>query len=165
MSAIPVVPAAAAPIDRRSLRRTLGAFATGVTVVTALGRGGARLGITVNSFASVSLEPPLVLWSQDRGSPSHHDYLAADRMVINILSEAQRELAARFSRPHADKFAGVAWEAADCGTPVLLDCAATFVCRAAERYEGGDHTIHLCRVESFECSGRTPLIFCQGTYL
>jgi flavin reductase (DIM6/NTAB) family NADH-FMN oxidoreductase RutF len=136
-----------------------------VTIVTALGRHRARLGITVNSFASVSLDPPLVLWSQDRQTPSHLDYLTADRMVINVLSEDQRELAARFSRPHPDKFAEVAWDAAACGTPILRGCAATFVCHVADRYDGGDHTIHLCRVESCERSDRAPLIFCQGAYL
>lgn len=151
-------------VDKRALRNTLGAFPTGVTVVTALSRQGVPLGITVNSFASVSLDPPLILWSQSRSSPSHDQFVLADTMVINILSEGQRDISTRFATPHPDKFEGVACSFTPCGTPVLEGCAATLVCRGATRYDGGDHTIHLCHVLSFTSHSRDPLIFCRGNY-
>ena len=162
-----ISPSRASPgrLDTRALRRTLGAFPTGVTVVTALARSGHALGITVNSFASVSLDPPLVLWSQARTSPSHDAFVQVETMVINILSQSQREVSARFAQPHPDKFAGIACTHAPCGTPMLAGCAATLVCRVARRYDGGDHTIHLCEVESFQGHDSAPLIFCKGSYL
>lgn len=155
------IPQAAAS---RALRNTLGVFPTGVTVVTALGADGQPFGVTVNSFASVSLDPPLVLWSQAKSSPSHDEFSRAGTMVINILSENQRDVSTRFAHPHPDKFEGVARSAAPCGTPVLMGCAATLVCRVVNHYDGGDHTIHLCEIESFEDHCRHPLIFCKGAY-
>ena len=151
--------------DPRELRTTLGSFPTGVTVVTALARDGRPLGITVNSFASVSLLPPLILWSQARTSPSHEDFAAAGTMVINILAATQRDISARFARPHPDKFAGVAISRLPCGTPILEGCAATLVCTPKTRHDGGDHTIHLCAVDTFTNHRRAPLIFCRGDYL
>lgn len=151
--------------DSRLLRNTLGSFATGVTVVTALARNGAPLGVTVNSFASVSLDPPLVLWSQVKSAPSHGEFLEAGTVVINVLSARQRQLSQHFSRPSPDKFADIEYTTAPCGTPILDGCAATFICRVVDHYYGGDHTIHLCKVDSFENHLREPLIFCRGAYL
>lgn len=151
--------------DTRAFRNTLGVFPTGVAVVTALSRAGVPMGITINSFASVSLMPPLVLWSQAHTSPTHGDFQCAEHMVINILSDAQRGISTHFARHHDDKFAGIAWDAAPCGTPVLQGCAATLYCRASTHYEGGDHTIHLCEVETFENHALAPLVFCRGQYM
>lgn len=161
------VQSAASPAvhDARALRNAFGKFPTGVTVVTALSPEGRPLGVTVNSFASVSLTPPLVLWSQACRSPSHMAFFQARTMVINILSEDQADLSARFSRPEVDRFADVAYRPAACGCPVLAGCAATLVCRVAERYYGGDHTIFLCAVQDYENHHRTPLIFTEGSYL
>lgn len=161
-------PASARPADaggQRALRDTLGAFATGVTVVTALGTDGRPLGVTVNSFASVSLDPPLVLWSQSKAAPSHAEFLQASTMVINVLSQQQQALSQHFARAQSDKFAGVDHGHAACGTPILAGCAATLVCSVVDRYYGGDHTIHLCRIESFEDLRRPPLVFCRGAYV
>ena len=161
------VPRMVAPpmLDTRELRSTLGSFPTGVTVVTALARDGRPLGITVNSFASVSLLPPLVLWSQARTSPTHDEFSVAATMVINILADDQQEISARFSRPHPDKFSGITLSRLPCGTPVIEGSSATLVCTPAARHEGGDHTIHLCSVNTFTNHQRPPLIFCRGSYL
>jgi len=151
--------------EKRLLRNTLGAFATGVTVVTALARDGTPLGVTVNSFASVSLDPPLVLWSQVKTAPSHPEFLCAETIVINVLSAQQEHLSRQFSRPSSQKFEGVEHSLTPCGTPVLDGCAATFVCEIEDHYYGGDHTIHLCRIKSYTNHQRPPLIFCQGAYI
>jgi flavin reductase (DIM6/NTAB) family NADH-FMN oxidoreductase RutF len=152
-------------LDTRALRNTLGSFPTGVTVITALARDGRPLGITVNSFASVSLLPPLVLWSQARTSPTHDEFASAATMVINILADDQQEVSAHFARPTLDKFAGIAFSRLPCGTPVLDGSSATLVCTPTARYDGGDHTIHLCAVDTFTNHHRPPLIFCRGSYL
>ncbi|HBP28009.1 MAG: flavin reductase family protein [Advenella sp.] len=151
--------------QQKQLRNTLASFATGVTVVTALNPEGSPLGVTVNSFASVSLDPPLVLWSQVNTAPSHSGFLKAKTIVINVLSAEQRRLAAQFSRPDVDKFAGISYSLAQCGTPVLEDCAATFICEIIDHYYGGDHTIHLCKINSFQGHAPHPLIYCRGTYI
>lgn len=151
--------------NHQAFRQTLGAFPTGVTVVTALGPDNKPMGITVNSFASVSLDPPLILWSQVRTSPSHDAFFRAKTMVINILSDSQKQLSAHFARPHLDRFEGVDYSLAECGTPVLSGCAATLVCRVTNKYYGGDHTIYLCQVQSFDNHERSSLIFARGTYV
>lgn len=153
------------PFDTRAFRSTLGAFPTGVAVVTARSRDGRPIGITINSFASVSLDPPLILWSQALVSPTHDEYSAADTLIINILAETQRDISTHFARPQDDKFSGIDWDIAPCGTPRLAGCAATLYCRRSRRYEGGDHTIHLCEVNTFESHDRAPLIFCRGRYV
>ncbi|WPH18123.1 flavin reductase family protein [Variovorax paradoxus] len=160
-----VIARAAAIPDTRALRNAFGAFPTGVTVVTALSPEGTPLGVTVNSFASVSLAPPLVLWSQACSSPSHTAFFQARTMVINILSEDQSWLSAKFSRPGDDRFSGIDFTSAACGTPVLAGCAATLVCSVADRHYGGDHTIFLCGVNEYENHHRAPLIFAGGSYL
>jgi len=159
------LPRAAVIPDARALRSAFGMFPTGVTVVTALSPEGVPLGVTVNSFASVSLAPPLVLWSQACSSPSHTAFFEARTMVINILSEDQAGLSAKFSRPGDDRFADVGYTTTACGTPILAGCAATLVCSVADRYYGGDHTIFLCGVDEYENHQRVPLIFASGAYL
>jgi len=151
--------------DSRMLRRCLGSFPTGVAVVTALSDTGAPIGVTVNSFASVSLDPPLVLWSQAQNSPTHPSFLQAGAMIINILADDQAELSVQFSRPVPDRFHGVDCVPGLAGAPVLQGCAATLQCRVADRYYGGDHIIFLCRVEHYESHERRPLIFSKGSYL
>ena len=134
-------------------------------MVTALSRSGVPMGITINSFASVSIDPPLVLWSQANTSPTHDEFRSASRMVINILSHAQRDVSSQFSRAQEDKFLGIDWEPSMCGTPVLHGCAATLFTRASMHYQGGDHTIHLCEVDAFQQTDQLPLLFCKGQYV
>lgn len=156
--------AASAPFDGRELRRTLGQFATGVTVVTTRGAGGRRVGLTANSFSSVSLDPPLVLWSLSRGSPSLADFLGASHFGINVLAADQHHLSRRFATPQPDKFQGVAWREGPAGVPLLEGVLARLVCRNVRQYDGGDHVILIGGIEHHECFGGEPLVFHSGCY-
>jgi flavin reductase (DIM6/NTAB) family NADH-FMN oxidoreductase RutF len=154
------VPAA---IDTRELRHALGCFATGITVVTARAADGRAAGVTANSFCSVSLDPPLVLWCLSKSAPSGSVFVKATHFAIHVLAEDQADLSARFSRPSKDKFAGLQVSDGLAGTPVL-DCAAVFECRCEHRYDGGDHLIIVGRVERYRHTKRPPLLFHSGRY-
>lgn len=156
-------PAETATIEPRALRRALGNFATGVTVITATA-DGRKVGVTANSFNSVSLDPPLVLWSIAKQSSSFEVFEAATHFAINILSADQIDLSNRFARPSEDKFAGV-----DCATGpgnclLLPDTSANFQCEKHQIIDGGDHWILIGKVVAFEDHGRSPLLYHQGTY-
>jgi len=156
-----------APTDFDSLafRRALGRFATGITVVTARASDGAMAGLTVNSFNSVSLEPPLVLWSLGRASPSHEVFERASHFAVNVLSAEQIALSNHFSRSGSDKFSGVEWSAGLHGAPLLVGCCAWFECRVAARHPGGDHTIFIGEVEKIRDDvKRAPLVYFGGEY-
>lgn len=159
-------PRAQAPaFTAQDFRAALGMFATGVTIVTARSAGGARVGLTANSFNSVSLAPPLVLWSLARRSGTMPAFAQGSHYAINILSATQHALAERFASKAADRFAGVAWREGGSGAPVLEGAAAVFECFNRSRYEEGDHVIFVGEVE--RCSvnaGATPLIFHGGRY-
>ena len=149
----------------RELRDAFGCFATGVTVVTALGDDGAPVGLTANSFTSVSLEPPLVLFCLDRRSTSLPVLERAERFAVNVLHAGQEAVSARFSRREPDRFAGTAWRPGTTGVPVLEDAAAHFECRRESVLDGGDHRIFIGRVEAVACEGSyDPLVFFQGRY-
>lgn len=160
-----VADTAAPPFDSRSLRDVLGTFVTGVTVVTTLDEGGTPYGLTANSFSSVSLDPPLVLWSQALSAPSHPVFRAAERFAINILSADQVDISNRFARGADRKFEGIAVRAGLAGLPLLEGCAAYLECRKVTSYPGGDHAVFLGRVERFERTPRPPLVFGGGRYL
>lgn len=151
-------------LDLRRLRDALGEFATGVTVVTARGADGQPVGVTINSFASVSLEPPLVLWSLGLESPSLEVFEACSHYAINVLAADQVEFSQRFSQSQSDKFAGIDLKVGAGDTPILPGCCARFVCRNEMRYPGGDHVILVGHVESFEREEKPPLIFHGGRY-
>jgi flavin reductase (DIM6/NTAB) family NADH-FMN oxidoreductase RutF len=153
---------AAHAIDRRALRGALGCFATGVTVMTTLRADGAPVGLTVNSFASVSLDPPLVLWSLASHSPSLDAFRAARHFCVNVLAADQEALCRRFATPEADKFAGVEWTTGEGGIPVLGGCIATFECSSAFNNWGGDHVIFVGRVERFATRDAPALLFHRG---
>ncbi|HPD91750.1 MAG: flavin reductase family protein [Rhodobacter sp.] len=148
--------------NSRAFRDALGAFATGVTVVTAPGAQG-PLGITANSFASVSLDPPLVLWSPARASRRFDDLVAAPHFAVHVLAAAQRDLAAHFSR-HAQGFdlPGVAFSAQ--GVPVLPGCLAVFECAREAVHQGGDHAIVVGRVLAVRHRKGAPLVFHGGHF-
>lgn len=151
--------------DQVALRRALGRFATGVTVVTTLTPAGIPVGVTINSFASVSLEPPLVLWSL--GNPSHHFELfrASGHYCINVLSARQTDISNRFASPVEDRFAGLVWHPGLGGAPVLPGCCATFEVRNEVQHPGGDHHIFVGLVERFSADPCVePLIFSDGCY-
>lgn len=156
--------AAAHPSDSRGFRDALGRFATGVTIVTTLDADGQPVGLTANSFNSVSLDPPMVLWSLARRSVNLHTFLDAGHFAVNVLAADQRDLSDRFARPVDDRFAGVDWEAGTAGVPVLPGAVASFECATDSRIEGGDHVIFLGRVARFRHADREPLIYHAGRY-
>jgi flavin reductase (DIM6/NTAB) family NADH-FMN oxidoreductase RutF len=147
--------------DPRALRNALGEFATGVTVVSARGIDGQPVGVTINSFASVSLEPPLVLWSLGLKSPSLAVFETCRHYAVNVLAADQAELSQRFSQTHGDKFAGIDLIAGASGAPLI---PAWFECRNEMHYPGGDHLFLVGRVESFCREEKQPLVFHGGLY-
>ena len=151
--------------DARELRQALGAFVTGVTVITALDKDGRPHGLTANSFSSVSLDPPLILWSQSLTAPSHTVFREAERFVVNILADDQVEVSKQFARGGVDKFAGRATSPGIGGVPLIRDCAAYLECRRVDSFPGGDHVVFLGQVERIERTGRSPLVFGGGRYL
>ncbi|MBF0276449.1 MAG: flavin reductase family protein [SAR324 cluster bacterium] len=148
----------------RELRNTLGCFATGVTVVTTAAEGYAPLGITVNSFASVSLNPPMVLWSLDRGSDTFPAFAAARYYTVNILTETQLDLSNQFARANNQYLDKLSCKTGDNGCPILPDTLAFIECEINSRLDGGDHIILLGRVLRFEKKEGKPLIFSMGNY-
>ena len=158
------VGAGASDTQARVLRRALGQFATGVTVITTLDRERQPVGLTANSFAALSLEPPLVLWSLREASPSLAAFDATGRFVVNVLTEAQVELSRRFASPVEDKFAEVAFAMNVDGIPLLHGAAAWFECRTVTRQTAGDHILFIAEVERFATSEQAPLVFHGGGY-
>ena len=148
----------------RRFRSALGAFATGVTIVTTRDADGRDFGLTANSFNSVSLEPPMVLWSLARKARSLPAFLAASHFAVHVLAADQEELSLRFSTRGSERFTGLDLERGAAGVPLLRGCSARFQCRTAFRHEGGDHVIFVGAVESFDQSDRPPLIFHGGRY-
>ena len=152
-------------VDISDLRQTLGAFVTGVTVVTTVDGSGRFHGLTANSFNSVSLDPPLVLWSQAIKANSHHVFYAADRFAVNILAEDQSDISNRFATSSHEKFATLPIDLGLGGLPLLRGCSARLQCQVVSRIAGGDHTIYVGQVCSVERSERRPLAFGNGRYL
>lgn len=144
------------------LRATLGCFPTGVAVITTTTDKGEPIGVTVNSFSSVSLEPPLILWSLARKAWSMSHFVAARGFVVNILAADQHEVCRVFSRNVDDRFAGIAWHRGLDGAPVLDGTVATLQCRQWARYDGGDHEIFVGHVLDCRSEGHDPLMFCRG---
>lgn len=159
----PVLPSADAPVAP-TLRSALGRFATGVTIVTCLDPEGRRLGLTVNSFSALSLEPPLVLWSLRRVSPSLAAFRSARHFAVNVLAEGQVDLSRRFASPVPDKFAEGVWHAGVDGVPVLNQAAAVFECESVSAQDAGDHVLFIGRVERFADGRQAPLVFFAGRY-
>jgi flavin reductase (DIM6/NTAB) family NADH-FMN oxidoreductase RutF len=152
------------PIDPRDFRNALGSYATGVTIITAADADGKPYGLTCNSFASVSLNPPLVLWSLVLYSTSLSIFQNASHFAVNVLGVSQQALANKFAKSAEDKFAGVDWMPGLGNAPLLRDCVANFQCRAANRYYGGDHVIFLGAVEAYSYNRKEPLLFARGGY-
>lgn len=153
------------PFTALELRAALGQFATGVTIITTREAGGRPVGLTANSFNSVSLEPPLVLWSLARRSSSLAAFTASAHFAINVLAAEQRPLAERFASKAVDRFEGVPWRAGEGGAPVLDGVAAVFECRHHSHHEAGDHVIFIGRVERCERRlGAAPLVFHGGRF-
>ncbi|MDR7031322.1 flavin reductase [Mesorhizobium sp. BE184] len=149
--------------DPKAFRRALGSFPTGVSIITTPGLD-APAGVTANSFASVSLDPPLVLWSIAHTSRSHAAFRQSAHFAINILADDQVGVSQAFASASYDKFSLVDWHRGGTGSPLIDNALAYFDCVCEARHEGGDHTIMIGRVIEFGRSEGSPLAFSQGRY-
>ncbi|MFY7914830.1 MAG: flavin reductase family protein [Rubrivivax sp.] len=154
-----------APFEPRSLRQTLGIFVTGVTVITTRDPAGKVYGLTANSFSTVSLEPPLILWSQAKRAGSYAVFKGTDEFAISILAEHQADISTRFASAIDDKFEGVPVDEAFCGLPVIEGSSAWLYCRSVSQFDGGDHTVYIGEVLKVARGDRLPLVFGGGRYL
>lgn len=152
-------------VDSNALRKVLGSFVTGVTVVTALDTEGERLGITVNSFSSVSLDPPLISWSQSVTAPSHARFKEAERFAVNILAADQLDVSQRFAGRAGVKYEGLEHDVGIGGVPLIRGAVAYLECSMFAQYAGGDHTIFIGRIDHCSHVTRPPLLFGLGRYL
>lgn len=151
-------------LDTREFRNALGQFPTGVTVVTTKDRDGNKIGMTANSFSSVSLDPMLVLWSVAKNCKAFDAFNEAEYFAIHVLSADQQSLSNQFASNCEDRFAGIAHREGHGGIPVLDDYSAAFQCEIEARYEGGDHIILVGKVVEFDNKAQAPLIFHAGRY-
>ena len=151
-------------IDQATFRAVLGRFVTGVTVITTAAPNGATAGVTVSSFNTLSLEPPLVLWSLALRAPSLKTFRAAEYFAVNILASGQRALATQFARPAADKFVGIKTVEGLHRLPLIDGAAAHLECAVEHRYPGGDHELFIGRVLRAEVGSETPLAYAQGLF-
>ncbi|MGB0749626.1 MAG: flavin reductase family protein [Magnetospiraceae bacterium] len=150
--------------DNHAFRAALGQFTTGIAVVTAMAQDR-PVGLTVNSFTSVSLDPPLILVSLGRSTNDLDAYTSSAGFTVNILSEAQRSLSDKFAQKDTDKFAGVTWEPGENGCPVLPGALATIQCEVHSVVDGGDHFLVLGKVVHLAHSeGVDPLVYYRGGY-
>lgn len=151
-------------LDHAAYRQALGCFATGVTIITARNPTGDLAGVTANSFNSVSLDPPLVLWSLSLNSSSLLVFQEANHFAVNVLATDQTALSSRFAKSAETKFDGIEFSDGAGGAPLLDGVSARFECRNEFRYYGGDHVIFVGRVVRFAQWDRPPLVFCHGRY-
>lgn len=154
----------AATFDPKDFRRALGMFGTGVTIVTTRAENGEPVGITANSFNSVSLEPPMVLWSLAKNARSLPVFQSASTWNVHILSNEQEALSNRFARVGEDKFSGLPLDSEEAHAPLLQDCSARFKCKTAFQYDGGDHIIFVGEVTGYDANPHPPLLYVTGGY-
>lgn len=150
--------------DQRQFRDTLAQFATGVTIICTRAGDGRYAGFTANSFNSVSLEPPLVLWSLAHRSASLAAFENAKRYSVNVLAHSQGDLARRFSRPHADRFEGVDYRLGWADAPLIEGSVAWFECRPHSHQRAGDHVLFIGEVVTCERAAGRGLVFHHGTF-
>ena len=151
--------------NARDFRDAVGWFTTGVTVITARGPDGTLHGVTANSFSSISLDPPLVLWSLAKRATSFSAFEAAGHFAVNILTQEQQGLSARFAATSGDKFRDIAHETWETGAPILPHSLASLDCKLEARHDGGDHVIFVGRVLRLESHKHgKPLLFSRGGY-
>ncbi len=151
--------------DGKAFRNALGRFATGIAVVTAADREGPTVGFTVNSFSSVSLTPPLILFSLDRTSSGFDALVNAEAYAVNVLGAEQEDLSDRFASSREDRWEGVDWKPGKTGVPLLPQAVAYFECTPYAQYEGGDHDIFVGEVQAYEADeNAAPLLYFGGGY-
>jgi len=149
---------------RREFRKTLGQFATGLTVMTTLGQTSERVGMTVSSFNSLSLDPPLILWSIAKTTAAFGCFQLQDAFAVNVMSAEQEAWARQMAQSSADKFKGVAVTEGVLGVPLIEGCVAHMECHVWARYPGGDHDIIVGHVKRISSSGKSPLLFHAGVF-
>ncbi len=154
----------AAAINPKQFRQALGAFTTGVTVVTTHGPDGQDYGLTANSFNSVSVDPPMVLWSLNKNASSKPAFAEAGHFAVHVLATDQEPVSNRFAKSGTDKFAGLTLARGPGNVPLLDGCSARFQCRTSYQYEGGDHIIFVGEVLAFDRFDKAPLVFHSGGY-
>jgi flavin reductase (DIM6/NTAB) family NADH-FMN oxidoreductase RutF len=154
----------APPFTDRHFRDALAQFATGVTVICARNSAGRFIGFTANSFNSVSLDPPLIAWSLTERGHTLAAFMAAEHYTVNVLAHDQVEYARRFSRPHADRFAGVPYRIGAAGAPLIEGCIAWFECRRHAQHRTGDHMLFIGEVLHCERRKGIGLVFHHGRY-
>lgn len=150
--------------DSRQFRNVLGRFATGVTVVTTAAADGTPLGVTVNSFTSVSLDPPLVLFCLERDAFCRPAFERASHFAVNILGSGQRALSDRFAEPSQDKWNDLEFRTGDHGCPLLPGTLGALECERHAMHDGGDHVILIGRVVSLDANSGSPLVYFRGAY-
>lgn len=153
-----------AAFDTGRYRQALGAFATGVTVMTARAPDGTLAGVTCNSFNSLSLSPPLVLWSLRKDSRSLQSFLDAGHFAVNVLAHDQEAISRTFASREADRFAQVAYRPGQAGAPLIEGTISRFECRLRQHLDGGDHVLFIGEVLAFEHQARAALVFHNGAY-
>lgn len=151
-------------IEKNELRRIMGHFATGVTVITTASKAGQLFGLTANAFTSVSLVPPLCLVCVDKNAESYLAFQELGSFTVNILADDQEELSRRFAVSGGDKFTGVAYRLGANGAPILQNVLGYLECKIISAHEGGDHTMYLGEVEQAETREGKPLLFYRGGY-
>lgn len=151
--------------SEKEFRSALGAYATGITVITTSSEQGHPVGLTANSFTSVSLDPPLVLWCLDNNTDSYNDFVKSDHFSVHVLHKEQQSVSQVFATKNGKKFDDVNWKKGEEGTPVLEEFLECFHCKTEQIYEGGDHVIILGRVVRLERRDENaPLLYHQGKY-
>lgn len=151
-------------MDLQELRRVMGHFATGVTVITTMDKAGTPFGLTANAFTSLSLNPPLVLVCIDKGVQCYSCFDESKMFAVNILGEDQEELSRRFATKGIEKFTAIKWHKGRHGVALLDRAMGHIECKVVHSYEGGDHTIYVGEVVGASASGGRPLIFFKGRY-
>ncbi|MBM4261037.1 MAG: flavin reductase family protein [Deltaproteobacteria bacterium] len=151
-------------IEAQELRRVMGHFATGVTVITTKDQGGAPQGLTANAFMSLSLNPPLVIISVDKGATCYNCFEKGNGYTVNFLSEDQEDISKRFATKGIDKFAGLNWHEGQNGAAIIDGVLGHVECRITQSYDGGDHTIVVGEILNVAATGERPLLFFRGKY-
>ncbi len=151
-------------MDLQELRRVMGHFATGVTVITTADRGGIPFGLTANAFTSLSLNPPLALICVDKTVQCYSCFEESRIFAVNVLSEDQEEISRRFATKGIEKFTGIKWHKGRHGVALLDGAMGHIECKVVHSYEGGDHTIYVGEIVSAAASGERPLVFFKGKY-
>jgi flavin reductase (DIM6/NTAB) family NADH-FMN oxidoreductase RutF len=151
-------------MDPQELRRVMGHFATGVTVITIKDKQGTPTGLTANAFLSLSLNPPLVLISVDKSAQCYSCFETANGFTVNFLAENQEEISRRFATKGVDKFAGIKWREGTNGAAVIEGVLGYVECKIVQSHDGGDHTIVVGEIVNASATGDRPLLFFKGKY-